>query len=338
MKKVFLGPIDLGLNQIFKEKMLIHGYNVTTCSFVEHKNYGFQDDINLKINKVNICVAALRVLVNFFKSLNYDFYHFKFGQSLLPFNLDLPLLRLMGKKIIMSWHGQDLRQWDRFQADPYNKILSQKIGFSQFNEWRKRCRFNFIKLFVQKMTVSTPDLLEFAPQALFVPEMAPLNRILSSKLKAQDSKTGIVIFHAPSNRAIKGTEYVIKAVDRLKSEGEKVKLVLSENLSAQQIADSYQNTDLVIDQLLIGTYGVVAVEAMLSQKPVICYIREDLKDKYPADLPIINANPDNIYDILKATIKRTDLIKLGEKSFKFILNFHSPEKLAQKWAKIYGQL
>jgi len=340
MNKVFLGPLDLGLNQVFKEALEKEGYKVTTCSFVEHGNYGWKNDIELKINKTNLLFAIGRVFGNFFKSLNYDIYHFKFGQSLLPWNLDLPILKLLGKKIIMNWHGQDIRQWDRFKNDPYNKILAEKMSGGWFKEWKKHCRYHCVKFFTDFQAVSTPDLLEFAPVAKYMPEMAPAERISAeiSNSKFLISKTqGIVtILHAPSHRGIKGTEYIIKAVENLKKEGEKIELLLAENVPADKMGEYYQKADLVIDQLLIGTYGVVSVEGMLAYKPVICYIREDLKKVYPESLPVISANPDNIKETIKDTLKK-DLQILGEKSFEYVSKTHLPEVMAREWAKVYRE-
>ena len=49
--------------------------------------------------------------------------------------------------------------------------------------------------------------------------------------------------------------------------------------------------DLAVDQLMIGAYGTVAIETMAKGVPVVCRIRDDLRPFYPADLPIITAEP-----------------------------------------------
>jgi len=36
-----------------------------------------------------------------------------------------------------------------------------------------------------------------------------------------------------------------------------------------------ETADLLVDQLLTGWYGAVAVEMMALGKPVVCYLRED---------------------------------------------------------------
>jgi glycosyltransferase involved in cell wall biosynthesis len=339
MKKVFYGPIDLGLNQIFKEEMQKQGYNVTTCNFVEHKNFGWKNDIELKINKMGFLEASNRVFNNFIKSLNYDIYHFKFGQSLLPWNLDLPILKILGKKIVMSYHGLDIRQLNRFKKDKFNQIMVEKIGYSFFDEFKKTIRHHWIKNWVDIITVSTPDLLEFAKEAEFVPEMAPLDRVQRNEnLKPKNSNL-ITILHAPSHRGIKGTEYIIKSVNKLKREKFSVELLLAENIPADRMSEYFQKADIVIDQLLIGSYGVVTIEATLAKKPVICYIRNDLRRFYPDDLPVLTASPDTLENVLRDLIKdKARRKEVGQDSFGFVKIFHNPEILSKKWGKIYKSI
>jgi len=78
----------------------------------------------------------------------------------------------------------------------------------------------------------------------------------------------------------------------------------------------------------------LAVELMALGKPVICYIREgDLKfipEKMRQDLPIINANPNTIYHVLKEwlTIRRKELPELGKRSRIYVETWHDSRKIA----------
>ena len=40
---------------------------------------------------------------------DYDLFHFYFGKSLLPLNLDMPILKLFNKKTIMHYVGTNIR-------------------------------------------------------------------------------------------------------------------------------------------------------------------------------------------------------------------------------------
>ncbi len=94
-----------------------------------------------------------------------------------------------------------------------------------------------------------------------------------------------------------------------------------------------------MDQLLLGTYGIVSVEAMALGKPVICYIRDDLISKYPEDLPIVNANPCTIEDALETLLANPKLrLELGMRSREFAERYHDSKVIAGKLVALYESL
>lgn len=337
--KVFVGRIDVGTNNRFKYLMEKKGYKVTTCStFVS--TLGFENDICFNINpKDNMAVKigkAFGPTAKILFNLNhYDIFHFRGGTTLLPLGLDLPILKLFGKKIIMQYEGSDLRQMDHFQKDKYNRMLVANLKTKSFRGFQQRLRYAWIRNWTDKIIVSTPDLLQFACNAEYIPNFvsSPENGF-----EHKDNKT-VELLHAPTNRKIKGTAYLIKAVKRLKKEKFSVNLVLLEKIAHSQINRYYQKADVVIDQLFIGAYGVVSIEGMSFGKPIVCYIREDLRKYYPKELPIASANPDDIYEILKNLVTSKKLRqKVGKNSQKYFKKYHGENMVGKKWQKIYQNL
>lgn len=94
--------------------------------------------------------------------------------------------------------------------------------------------------------------------------------------------------------------------------------------------------DVVVDQLVVGWYGALAVEAMALGKPVICYINEaDLRAIDVAmrvELPIIGSSESSIKETLIQVLQLNDadLAELGEKSRSFSLKWHNPSNIAGK--------
>ena len=118
----------------------------------------------------------------------------------------------------------------------------------------------------------------------------------------------------------------------LQSEGVEFDFEIIEGLSHKDALKTYERADLLIDQLLIGWYGGLAVELMAMGKPVICYIREEdlvfLPDGMRQDLPIINANPENIYEVLKQKIQGESiesLADIGRRSRIYVEKWHDPQ-------------
>jgi glycosyltransferase involved in cell wall biosynthesis len=103
----------------------------------------------------------------------------------------------------------------------------------------------------------------------------------------------------------------------------------------------YEQADLVIDQLLVGWYGGMAVEAMALGKPVISYIREgDLRFIPPAmssQLPIIRATPSTLYDVLSEwlTVRRQELSRVGSRSRAYVERWHDPLWIANRLKREY---
>jgi hypothetical protein len=334
-KKVFIGPLDSGLNNELKIALEKLGYQVTTLNFVAN-HFNFKNDLTLGINRLGYFAAAGVVLKNFFRSFFYDIYSFRFGQSLLPWNLDLPVWKLLGKKVLMRFDGDDIRQSRGFRLTKYSRLFIENSTLPWARDFKNIVRFYWIKLWTDKITVSTPDLVKFAPGAEFLPNLVPMGEAVSSK---PQKNRKITIFHAPTDRKIKGTKYIIAAVNRLKREKFPVELVIYENRPHQEIGQYFQAADIVIDQLLMGAMSVVSLEGMRYGKPVICYIRDDLRKYYPKDLPVISANSDNIYEVLQALIsEKSYLAKLGKKSAVYAKKNHDPVIIAKAWDKIFQSI
>src|SRR5881296_1930356 len=137
----------------------------------------------------------------------------------------------------------------------------------------------------------------------------------------------------PTNRSIKGTRYVEQACARLCAEGWPVELRVVENVPHPQVKDLIAQADLVVDQLLTGWYGALAVEAMALRKPVLCYLREeDLKRFVPFGdrIPIVRTTKETLADDLRALLREPwRWHELGAAGRRFIEECHDPLKIAR---------
>ena len=137
----------------------------------------------------------------------------------------------------------------------------------------------------------------------------------------------VVVLHAPNHRALKGTDEVIAAVDRLRDEGLRVRLELIEGQSNETVRCALARADVVVDQLLIG-FGLFAVEAMSAGRPVVTNIGW-LPGEIRAlpgigDAPLLDSDAGRLLDVLRTLV--TDPVlrrERGEAGRRHALRYHS---------------
>jgi hypothetical protein len=293
---------------------------------------------------------------------SYDIIHFNFGRSLLPEptlpsgggsspwqrslkNLvarylelrDLALLKRAGKVIVVTFQGDDARQQDVLRTyadwDPTSEL--EPGYYTPASDDHKRRRIAEIDRYADVIYALNPDLLRVLPtRAKFLPyaNVDPSEWQVPPAAVKQGQPP--LVLHAPTHQGIKGTRFVLDAVRKLREEGIAFRFELLEGLTRTQAKTRYLQADVLVDQLLLGWYGGLAVELMALGKPVIGFVRSaDLAFVPPAlraDLPIIQATPVTIYSVLKEwlTVRRDELTKQGLASRAFVEKWHDPRKVA----------
>lgn len=306
MKILHIGNIA-GIPQILAAKQKGEGWLSETLSFSKHP-FGYSSD-HFFLPKWHFnrrYLPSFKILIKIMALImKYDILHFHYS-SLIANGIDCLLWKIMGKRIVMHYHGSDIRG------------KGEKLF---------RRRFSDVSI------VSTPDLLEYSERAVWMPN--PINLEEYKPVEQPNTGEGINIVHLPSARAEKGTEYVISAIEELKREGYNIKFTLVENIPHQEVMSYYNQADIVVDQLLIGWYGMVTIEAMALKKPVCVYIREDLV-KYLPFIPFCISSKDDIAVKLKELIEDRELRKeLGEKGRHFVEQVHDVNLVNEKIMKLY---
>ena len=165
------------------------------------------------------------------------------------------------------------------------------------------------------------------------------------KNEKEKSSSEFKILHAPNHKNIKGTFFLIRAVENLNKEGFKINLKLVEKKSNNEILDLINKSDLIADQFVIGWYAMFAIEAMASSKPVISYLRQDLIDLYVSkdlieidEIPIINTTIFNLEEKIKWCYHNKKLRDIGAKGYSFVKKHHSIESVGSIFDKINKKL
>lgn len=335
------------------------------CVVIEETAVGFPADEVLAPSAPSITAreqARWRLL---YRAIAWaDVVHFSFGQSCLvphaypslrqadwtnPLDVvwriycravwlkDLPLLAVLGKTLAVTWQGDDARQRDRslelFGISIAGTVIDDYYPPNS-DSWKRRAIAAFAR-HVRLHYALNPDLLHVLPDAArFQPYASFDPASVVAAPPSRNNERPLVFLHAPSHRGAKGTEFVLAAAERLKANGYAFELRLVEGLPRADALKAYASADVVIDQLLAGWYGGFGVEAMALGKPVIAYLRAgDLGFLDPglrADLPVINATPASITDVMCSIIEmpRNELHAMGLAARAFVERWHDPRRLA----------
>ncbi len=329
------------------------GYDSTVLA-VDRSYLAYQADKKIRISD-NKIIAGLQMFKTALSVRNkYDVFHFNAGKTLMDYPqlfinyLDRDFYK--NKKCLMTFNGCGARlKYQSSQLNRYGACNEAECGkeycASQKYEENKVKRFKIIEETGMTLFSVNPDLMNFLPEkTIFIPyTISGWCDIEQQPVKDIRSNDVIRIVHAPTNRLIKGSEDIIKIVERIKEKNPgKVELQLIENMSHNDAIEAYKKADIIIDQIRIGWYGAFAVEAIKLGKPVITYINErDLKYISPQmkkDVleAFFNANKDNLEDVLQEIVDSPDLLKSKYQLQKeYIYNYHDPIKIAKQMISYY---
>ena len=144
-----------------------------------------------------------------------------------------------------------------------------------------------------------------------------------------------LVVHAPTHRAVKGTSFVLDAVSRLQADGLDFDFQLIEDMTQTEARSVYGRADVVVDQLLVGWYGGLAVEAMALARPTVAFLREEdlgpLPEEMRSEIPVISAEPQTIEAVLKEllTTRRPELAEIGRRGRDYVQRWHDPVRIAR---------
>jgi glycosyltransferase involved in cell wall biosynthesis len=263
----------------------------------------------------------------------YDVYHFHFGRSLIPpHNPDLPLYRALGRKVVFHYHGCDVRNRAHMLATHTHAACTECDPFC--DPKRQRAILDSARRLVDAELISTPDLQESAPNALHFPVAAHLPDYPFAPPRGAPR----LVLHAPTNRLIKGTRYVEAAFEALRPRFPEVRFEVVERLPWDELRSRMAQADVVVDQLFMGWYGMVAVEAMAMGKAVLCFIRDDF-EPLARGCPIVRCTKDDLaLRLAESLAPATDRAALGEAGRAYVEREHAASVLARRLIAIYRGL
>lgn len=269
----------------------------------------------------------------------YRTFFFVFGHSLWPFNLDLPILRLLGKRtLIHLGHGSEARP--PYLGGNLHLDATTPKGAKKLRRQSVQAR-RTVQMAEKHATIvlGSPFSTHYFASKPFINSLhigIPQAVIDSKSLeKKKQAKSAFQILHAPSKPELKGTTVICAAIDELKAEGLNISLNFVTGVSNNVVRERISQADLIVDQLYSDTpMPALSTEASAQGKPTVIgsYAIELFEGLIPKELKgtTIVCHPKNIKETIRETVLSGSALSQGELAREYVLKHLGPAEVAER--------
>jgi hypothetical protein len=151
--------------------------------------------------------------------------------------------------------------------------------------------------------VTTPDLLDDLPYATWLPVVIEVDRWRTEAPLLERERPRLL--HVPSNPRMKGTALVEPTLHRLHDEGV-IEYVPLEAVEPHEMPAHIADVDLVLDQVALGAYGAMAVQAMAAGRVTLVHLDPRNLARLPQAPPVADVTPDTLEDVVRGLVADRD--------------------------------
>ena len=326
-KTIFIGCSDVAsIYKDFRRSFESLGYKVLTYADFPSNSQIIQKDkydyiLNdylpsfLKFNKNEKLNKLKKYLLYFIRGFfaknilkevinEVDIFLFKFNSMYFTSN-DLKYIKKHNKKIVFVFCGDDARwyygmkqEFEMLGLEPveYGKeYLYNALGlYLRLNKIRKAEKY--ADFLFSKREQAQIQIRPFYHYPMLV---NPNDYTIKEK-----NNTKVKIVHAPSHTSIKGSSFILKAIDELKQEGLEFEFELLQNKNHKELVKMLSETDILIDQLFLPGGGKLSTEALASGCLVMTNMSYEIYNQGIdlSECPIVDVNKSNIKENLREFI------------------------------------
>jgi glycosyltransferase involved in cell wall biosynthesis len=178
---------------------------------------------------------------------------------------------------------------------------------------------------------------EHLPVALDVAAWAAGGGEAGPRGEARGGGDRLTVLHVPTNRLIKGTRWIEAGVARAAERDPRLSFRLLEHAPWREVRDAMAAADVVVDQVFLGWYGLVAVEAMALGKPVVGFVRPDFEPLAQSlGLPLVRCTKDDVGEVVAALAGDPGRrAALGEAGRAYARRVHDAPVVARRLVETY---
>ena len=268
--------------------------------------------------------------------------------STLFWRLEAIILRRANIRIVMSSYGSDYYRYSTIvDATIRNGLLISYPGAAR-KEARVRKRVEYWNKHADAVLLGS--MLEGAARwDVTLPSHVVVDtaewRGIESYSRADGTDGAVRIIHTPNHRGAKGSEFVIAAVERLRSRGLSIELILLEGVSNEEVKRALREADILVEQLVLYGYGMSGIEGMATGLPVMtnlslpAYSEVHRRYAFLEECPAVSTTIDDVAANLEALIRNPDLREtLGRAGRAYVEKYHSFEMAQYLFGSIYRKI
>ena len=240
----------------------------------------------------------------------------------------IPLLLESGISTAVLLHGSEIRDpivHQQYEYSPFHDRddLTIKLEKSVANLKSRLDRVD-VPIFV-----TTPDLLQYT-RGEWLPLVVDVE--YWNSINPRPDKAIPAVLHMPTSSKLKGSQQIDSELMKLENAG-KIRYIRPERkVPASLVPSLIDKSDIVIDGLVIGAYGVTSCQAMAAGRIVIGNTNE--LGKISSECPILHSDPAIISSVIHDLIdSRNAWESLGEAGYRFTNKYHNGSLTASKLSR-----
>jgi hypothetical protein len=248
---------------------------------------------------------------------------------------ELALLRDAGLQVGLVDHGRDIRLGSLHrQLYPHSPWNDETWEHGRRLEAQASRLGTLMNEYDGPTFVSTPDLLDFAPRAQWLPVVVDLEPWRSDAPLLERERP--VVLHAPTNPRLKGSHLVDPLLQDLHDRG-RIEYRRIEGVPHAEMPKLVAEADLVLDQFVLGLYSVAAVEGMAAGRLVLAHVHDRVRARVGRPLPVVEATPDDLVDVIEGLLADRDAARaIAAQGPGFAAELHDGRRSAAVLAPFLG--
>ncbi|MEW9679312.1 hypothetical protein [Pseudomonas sp. TE50-2] len=296
----------------------------------------------------SVLQSAAHVYVFVFYLVRCRYFIFSAGASFCRL-LDLPVLRLFGKRIIFQYHGSDSRlpfiDGARYSPEMFSaeQAWQDTLSLQRNVELVERYANYIVNIQPQSNLLRQPYIQWMQIGVAAKPEQHYIERgwLRFRELCDKPSATVLKVIHSPSLPHAKGTARIRSVIEALVAEGWPIDYQEVTGVANDSLIELLLGADIVIDQLY-SDYPMpsLATECAWLHVPLLIfgYAGEHWAKWLPAEAipPTAYGEPETLKEALKLMVEsKTTRITYAETCFNFVHANWQPAQVAARYMALF---